>query len=114
MSDRQEIADVLSTVDGVTGLKFRTKTLNTGDAFPLLESMERGPAQDYENTWRIVVVLPSGNYGRDASEWMDSHYEAIADALEEYGGCVDRIEPGAVQTELGDRDAMILTFRREA
>lgn len=109
---RQEIADVLSTVDGVTGFKFKPTVVDTGDAFPLLESRERGPAQDYENTWNIVVVLPVGD--EDASNWHDSHYEAIADALEEYGGCVDRIIPATVETGAGNRDAMILTFRREA
>lgn len=112
MSDRQAIADVLSTVDDVQGFKYRTKTLNTGDAFPLLRGLERGPAQDYEATWAIVVVLPTTE--QNASEWFDSHYEVIADALEEFGGCVDNIELGTLATEAGDKDIMILTFRREA
>lgn len=112
MSDRQEIADVLSTVTDVTGFKYRSKTLNVGDAFPLWGGDERGPARDYETTWKIAVVLPAGE--QQASEWADSHKVQIADALEAYGGCVDRIDPLTISTEAGDKDGIVLTFRREA
>lgn len=111
MSDRQQIADALSTVDGVNGFKFRTKTMNPGDAFPLLETRLRGPARSYEATWRIIVLLPKGE--QDASDWMDSHFEELADCFDEIG-YVDLIEPGTLATEAGDRDVMILRLRKEA
>lgn len=109
--DRQEIADALTEVDGVTGHRYRPRTLPAGTAWPLLEGLARGPAYDFAATWRVVVVLPADEVR--ASEWFDAHHEEVADALADVG-YVERVEPGLVATEAGDLEAMFLTVRREA
>jgi hypothetical protein len=109
--DRQEFADALSSVDDVTGHPYRPRTLPTGAAWPLLQGLDRGPANDYETTWRLVVILPSDEVR--ASEWFDAHHEPITEALADIG-YVDRVEPGLVATDSGDLEAMFLTVRREA
>jgi hypothetical protein len=108
---RQKIADALSTVEGVTGHPFRPRTFPAGTAWPLLDRLDRGPAYDFEVTWRVVVILPGDE--QRASEWFDEHHEPIADGLQSLG-YVERIEPGIVVTEAGDMEAMILTLRKEA
>lgn len=107
--DRQALADALSTVDGVTGSKYRPTVLIPGAGWPLLGGIDR--SQDYEVTWRVVVVLPGDE--RKASEWFDAHHEEVADALEDFG-YVERIEPGIVATDAGDLEAMFVTVRKEA
>lgn len=109
--DRQAIADAMSTVDGVNGHRYRPQVIMPGAAWPLLGVMERGPAGDFDVTWRVVVILPTGE--RRASEWFDEHHEQVADALADFG-YVERIEPGLADTEAGDIEAMIITVRKEA
>lgn len=111
VGDRAAIAAALSAVDDVTGHEYRPRTLPPGTAWPLLQRLDRGPAQDFEATWRIVVILPADEI--TASKWFDAHHEAIADGLLDFG-FVDPIEPGLVQTDVGDLEAMMLTVRREA
>lgn len=108
-ADRQAIADALSDVTGVTGVKYRPTVMSPGSAWPLLEGIDR--SQDFAVTWRVVVVLPTGE--RKASEWFDTHHEEVAEALEDFG-YVERIEPGIVATDAGDLEAMFLTVRKEA
>lgn len=111
IEDRQAIADALSTVEGVTGHTYRPRTLPAGTSWPLLQTLNRGPAYDFEATWRVVVILPGDEIR--ASEWFDAHHEAVAEALTDVGH-VDPIEPGLVATDAGDLEAMFLTVRREA
>lgn len=108
---RQDIADALSTVEGVSGHPFRPRTMPAGAAWPLLQRLDRGPAYDFEASWRVVVILPGDE--QRASEWFDAHHEEIAEALADFG-YVGPIEPGLVATDSGDLEAMILTIRREA
>jgi hypothetical protein len=110
--DRQEIATSLSTVDGVKGSKYRPNVIMPGSAWPLLGPLERDEGSgQFAATWRIAVALPGDE--QRASEWFDAHHEEIAEALEEFG-YVERIEPGLIDTEAGDMEAMIITLRREA
>lgn len=112
MNDRQEIAALLSTVEGVTGRKFRPTGLKTGVAWPLLDSLNRDDQSgQFAATWRVVVILPEDE--QKASEWFDSHHEPIADALESFG-YADQIEPGSLDADGSDIPIMILTLRREA
>lgn len=120
--DREELATLLSTIDGVTGSKYRPMVIKTGSAWPLLDSLNRdndrslasmrGMAGNFQVVWSVVIVLP--NDERKASEWFDSHHELIADVLEDFG-YVTHIEPGLVAVEAGNSmQAMILTLRKEA
>jgi hypothetical protein len=108
---RAAIAAALSTVDDVTGHQYRPRTLPPGTAWPLLGGLDEGPARDFLATWRIVVVLPADEIA--ASKWFDGHHEDVAAALANFGR-VTRIEPGLVQTDAGDMEAMFLTVEREA
>lgn len=109
--ERAEIATALSAITGVTGYAYRPTIQNAGDGWPLLETLERGPANDFEVTWRIVIVLPTSE--QDAMEWFDTHHESIANGLLDFG-YVTRIEPGNLQTEAGTKNCMILTLIKEA
>lgn len=111
VGDREEIAAALSALDDVAGHPFRPRTLPPGTGWPMVRSLDRGPARDFEVTWTVVVVLPAEE--QRASEWFDAHHEEVADSLAGFG-FVDRIEPGLVATSGGDLQAMFLTVRKEA
>lgn len=111
--DRQAIATALSNADGVTGYPYRPTPAREGDGWPLVAGLERGPAQNFEATWRVAIALPANE--RAASEWFDDHHASIVEALEDAEvGYVDRIEPATLNTEGGDQDIMLITFRSEA
>lgn len=111
--NRTDIAEALSSVTGVQGFSYRPTTFDTGDAWPLLERKDKGPAQTYQNTWRVVVVLPTGE--QDSMIWFDDMFQEIADALEDASGYVESIEPGVLDLEYNNtRNIMILTYREEA
>lgn len=109
--DRAEIAAALSSVDDVTGHQYRPRTLPPGTAWPLLQRLDTVQANTFQATWKVVVILPGDEIS--ASKWFDAHHEPIADGLADFG-FVDAIEPGLVQTDSGDLEAMFLTVRREA
>lgn len=110
--DRQEIADILSTIDGVHGSAYMPDQTNEGDAWPKVELLEAtGPANALEVTWNIFILLPADE--KSAGTWFADMYQVVADAFEGYAN-VQRIEPAAVFTEVGPRDCMFLTITREA
>lgn len=111
MSQRQDLADAVSTVEGIKGYEFRPTVMSPGTAWPLRGPMQRGEALDFEATWMVVVVLPTGE--QQASKFFDSKFEALADSLEDMG-YVERIEPTSIATDSGDLDGMLITLRREA
>lgn len=110
--DRSELAGILSTVEGVTGFKYRPTGLRTGHAWSLITRLERGPGNVfYAPSWRVMVVLPSQE--DKASEWFDNHHEAIAEALEDFG-YVESIEMGQMNSSDGDIFVIEFTLGREA
>lgn len=111
VGQREAIAAALSTVDDVTGHQYRPRTMPPGTAWPLLGDLSAGPAHDFLVTWRLVVVLPADEVA--ASKWFDGHYEDIADALADFGR-VTQIQPGLIETDVGNLEAMFLTVEREA
>ncbi|MBQ1042368.1 hypothetical protein KBX03_07600 [Micromonospora sp. C72] len=108
--DRQDIANALSTVTGVTGYAYRPTTPKMGDAWPLLSSLENVGSATFEITWRVLVFLPQNEQA--SSEWIDSHVDALVDALLPIG-YVDRIEPIALSGSAGDQYVLQLTMRGE-
>jgi hypothetical protein len=112
MADREDIAEALSTVSGVSGFSFRPRVIGPGSGWPLTVTLNRGPAQNFDRTWKVVVVLPSDE--RAASTWFDEKFQAISDALEYQAGYVESIEPGNVDTDSGVLPCMIFTYRKEA
>lgn len=107
---RQEIADALSTVAGVTGYPHRPTSLRPGDGWPLLGSLDRADGHSFEVTWRVLVVLPQEP--RAASDWADNNYELLFDALTPIG-FVDRIEPVALPASGTEQYALQITMRGE-
>lgn len=109
--ERAALASLLTAVDDLTGYAHRPNAITPGDAWPLIDFLERQSSPDFEVTWLIIVVLPRDE--QTAMEWFDDKHEEIADALSDFG-YVDRIEPWPLQTEAGVMDCMILTLRKEA
>lgn len=109
-ADRTAIAAALSTAPDVTGYAFRPVKLRAGDAWPLLGTMDRAGGLSFTVSWRVLVFLPQDGPG--ASEWVDSHVEAIVDALEPVG-FVDRIEPVTISDGDADRYALQFLMRSE-
>ncbi len=107
---RAQVAVSLSTVDGVTGYARRPKATPVGAAWPLLASLDRGPGFTFAASWRVRVMLPQDEGA--ASDWIDGHATALAEALEPVG-FVDRIEPVIIATSGGDQLALEITLRSE-
>lgn len=110
--DRTDLAAILSGVEGLKGFRYRPTSLNAGDAWPLIESLDSPEAGAFQVTWRVVVILPADE--RAASDWFDTRWESVADALLDEFGVVDRIQPAAVDTEAGAVSALLFTVRKES
>lgn len=111
-TDRQFLADVLSTIDGVTGYRMQPKVISPGDAWGLLEILDSPGAYNFMATWKVAVVLPSDP--EDAMDFFDSKFQEIADVLNEQFGKVSPIQASDFPTEAGPMLVMILTVVREA
>jgi hypothetical protein len=108
---RADIAAALSTVTDVTGYTKRPTTPKAGDAWPLLTQLEYAGGQaTYEITWRVLVFLPQNEW--DSSEWIDSHAEALVEALLPVGH-IDRLEPVELGASGTGQYALQLTMRSE-
>lgn len=109
---REEIANVLSTINGVKGYKHRPKVFNTGDAWAIWAGSDNPAALNFQVTWEIWVIAPSDEF--TAMDWTDSKHEEIADVLNEQVGIVERVEPGELRIQGGSRFAIVFTVIREA
>lgn len=89
--DRQRFADALSTVTDVNGFAYRPTTLNAGDAWTLYGGSDRADGLAFVHNWRVLVALPTDEVA--ASTWIDEHFDALVDALEQNVGYVERVDP---------------------
>lgn len=114
VGQRQEIADALSTVTGVHGHPYRPAVIGPGDAWPLLDNLNRDQesSPDFLVTWRLLVVLATVDERRSA-EQLDALQDAVIEALVDVGW-VRRIEPVPIATSAGDHEVMMITLVREA
>lgn len=108
--DRAAIAAALSTMTGVKGYPYRPTTPRPGDAWPLLGQLRHAAGMAFEVTWRVMVFLPQDE--RAASDWVDSHYADVVDALLPVG-FVDTAEPALMATNAGDQNVLLITMRSE-
>lgn len=108
---RQDIADAMSTVDGITGHASRPSALNTGDAWPQWRGADRAGGHAFTNTWNVLVVLPSAD-DVSADAFADEYGEALIDALRPVL-YVDSFTPATTPSEAGDVYALLLTGRSE-
>lgn len=107
MTRREDIAELLSEVDGIKGYAFRPKTPKAGDAWPLLSGYE------LVDGWlareeRIIVFLPQDE--KSASEFMDAKVGLLWDALRPLG-FIERIEP--TEGPATGQYSMTITMRSE-
>lgn len=108
---RAEIAAALSTVPEVRGYPYRPAAPKAGDGWPLLGVLERRDGSVFETTWRVRLQLPQDE--RAASVWIDSHIDAVYDALQPVA-FVDRIEPVTLPVAGGgEQFALEFTMRSE-
>lgn len=107
---RQTIADALSTVDGLEGYAKRPEVLTEGVGWPLVQSLNRGPGQAFQTTWRVIVLL-SGDQ-ETAIDQLDEFAELLPEALVELL-YVDTITPYAVKTDAGELFGFQLIARSE-
>lgn len=110
---RDEIAAVLSTVDGVKGYAKRPDAPRPGDAWPQWGGSERDentPA--FMETWQVLVHLPA-DYAR-ADAWVDSHRDALWDAVESVGWIL-AFEPAELGQTGGGApiNGLMITMRSE-
>jgi hypothetical protein len=110
MSVRDDFATALTTVIGVTGYAKRPKAPKVGDAWPLLSSIDRVDGLVYEDTWRVMILLPQDEIA--ASDWIDAHVEDLIGALTPVA-IVDQLAPVTVTVSNADQLALQITTRRE-
>lgn len=79
ITNRQSIADALSTVDGVTGYVEMPTLVGVGDAWPDVVGLDRGPGQAFQTTWRVTVVLSQDSL--EARDQMTDMVPAIAEGV---------------------------------
>lgn len=116
---RQSIADALSTVTVTTpagadlvihGYPERPTVPLAGDAWPLVGSLDRGPGQTFETTWRIAVLL-AGDVGT-ATDMFDALIPAAIASLQAEV-FVDGAIPLTIPTEAGQLYGVEITARSE-
>lgn len=109
---RQDIADALSTVDGIIGHPAKPSALNDGDAWPQWggnQVVSNGGL--YENTWTVIVILPQAD-DITADDFVDSKGYEIAEALSPHL-FVETMRPANAGSDASPRYALLLTGRSE-
>lgn len=94
---RQEIADALGVVDGLTPTPDPPSALLPGCAWPVWVRSEYATACLFETRWAVFVVLPAEPSTIDVT---DELVDAIGQALMKIAG-VESLEPVSLQTETG-------------
>jgi hypothetical protein len=110
ITNRQSIAEALSAVEGVRGHAKRPTTLQTGDAWPLIDDLTRGPGAVFQTRWRICVLL--GGDESSAADRLETLVPEITQALHAVA-YVDSARPIALPTEAGEIPACEIIARSE-
>ncbi len=108
---RQDIADALSEVAGISGHTSKPAALNEGDAWPQWLGSEKAGGRVFTETWAILIVLPQTD-DITADGFADAHADALADALRPVI-YVDGFSPASITTDAGDMYALLITGRSE-
>lgn len=108
-TDRQAMADLLSTVPGVRGYPYRPPAPAEGDAWPTLPTLDLDRGLVWRPTWTVNVVLPSDE--RAASTWIDDNFLAVAAALRSGRAFPESAEPARMPTDVGDLLVLEITLR---
>jgi len=108
-SDRQDIADCLSGITGITGHAYRPSVVGMGSAWPVLDRANRRPG-GWQATWKIVIAL-SGDEAT-ATRRCDDLIPTALPTLDAVG-YVETVMPVALTTDSGDVYALEITVRSE-
>jgi hypothetical protein len=87
---RWALAAAVAEVPGVQGHTYRPAVPVLGDAWPVLDGLDRAAGTAFTATWHVRVLLPTNE--EQASEWIDEQWPALFEALERVG-FVGRAEP---------------------
>ncbi len=107
---RDELALALSTVPGVTGHQRKPKVPTLGDAWPLLESADRGPGDAFAGTWRVLVFLGGDEFA--ATTFLDDTLPLLVAALDPVA-YVDSARPALTTIQGTDAFVVELIARSE-
>lgn len=99
--DRAAIAVALSTVPKVRGLQYRPKTPRLGNAWPLIDQINRSAGLMFIPTWKAVMWL--GQDEKKADSFLEEVAIPVARALQDADLLfVNLIQPVILPTEAGD------------
>jgi len=107
---RVAIGTALNDVPGVHGYPKRPATMSEGDAWPLLSTLNRAAGTAFLVQWRVRVVLPQDEEA--ASDWLDSHWDALFFALNSHGHVI-AAQPVLLAAGGGDLYAFEITMQAE-
>lgn len=108
---RQEIADALSTVTGITGKPYKPSTPKRGFAWPELQSIEREEGW-WVVTWLVVVYLPQVSTIESSERWIEENLDALLDGITT-AGYVAGIESANIGSPQEPEFALTLQIRSE-
>lgn len=99
--DRAAIAAALTTVDGVTGYPYRPKAPKIGDAYPLIEAINRYQGLMFVPVWKVQMRLGPDEFKAD--EFLEQVAVPVAQALQKANVLyVTGVIPVAIGTQAGD------------
>lgn len=99
--DRAAIAAALSTVPKVKGYSYRPTTRKIGDAWPLIDGINRYQGLMFIPAWKVVMWL--GQDEKKADEFLELVAVPVARALQSADVLyVNSIQPVILPTEAGD------------
>lgn len=105
---KQQIADAVTGVAGITCFPSKPTILQAGDAFVRWGGWERADGAAYVATYRVIVVLPQTSEDA-ADEFAYAHADALEDALRPLM-FVDSILPTELPAEGQGRGLLTLTI----
>lgn len=82
---RRQLADLASTVDGITVAPYFRQLTRPGEGAIRRDRMARSEnGFGYVNTWQVVILLPQDL--ADAEKWFDEKVPALVAAVEQLMG----------------------------
>lgn len=99
--DREAIAAALTGVDKVTGYAYRPKSPKLGDAWPLIDTINRYQGLMFIPAWKVQMWL--GQDERKADAFLELVAVPVARALQTADVLfVNTVQPVILPTEAGD------------
>jgi hypothetical protein len=107
---RDRIAAALADVPDVNGYPTRPTVIQAGDAWPLLDRLDRGPGESWLGSWRVQLIL--GGDELAALTTLDNVLGDVTDALGTVA-YVDGMVPVTFTADAGNMFGSEFTLRSE-